>query len=113
MSVSFTPKLTDWRAENSNNNHEMDMMYNDERRDRLHDVLLQKHEREWVNWIKSEQKYQADIVHDSCPNNDADYTLTETQDHRGKVVCESISEAGEDSKNNKTQSRAPSLHTTN
>ena len=48
------PKATK-SAGNRKNNHDMDMMYTNERRDRLHDVLLQKHEREWVNWIKSEQ----------------------------------------------------------
>ena len=32
---------------NSKNNHDTDMVYNDEKRDRLHGVPLQKHERKW------------------------------------------------------------------
>ena len=89
-------------TKNSNSHHGMDLTYIKEKRERLQNVLKQKHEKAWINWIDEGQDYQTDIAHDSCPNNNADSALTETQDHRGKGVCGSISEAEEDSKNIKS-----------
>ena len=87
------------RVEDNRGNHDMNMMFTTEMRDELHGVLLQRAEKMRVSWVEGEQSCQTDIAHDSCPSDDVDLIPTETQNHEGKEVCKTISEAGENSHN--------------